>query len=65
MTTEDIRSAWSKLLENGTPHEDLDLAMHVLPALSVGIDVWIDRLAKRYLQDLCRRGSHFKLVVGP
>lgn len=65
MTSEDIRSAWSKLLENGTPHEDLDLAMHVLPALSVGIDVWIDRLAKRYLQDLCQRGSHFKLVVGP
>lgn len=65
MNIDDIKSAWSKLVENGTPNEDLDLAMHVLPALSVGIDDWIDRLAKRYLQDLCQRGSHFKLVVGP
>jgi hypothetical protein len=65
MRSDEIRSAWSKLLESGTPHEDLDVAMHVLPALTVGLDVWIDRLAKRYLQDLSRRGSHFKLVVGP
>ena len=64
MNPDDIRVAWSKLVENGTPPDDLDIALQVLPELTVDIDGWIERLTKRYLQDLCRRSSHFKLVLG-
>lgn len=64
MSPDDVRIAWSKLVENGTPPDDLDIALQVLPELTVGIDGWIERLSKRYLQDLCRRSSHFKLVLG-
>lgn len=59
-----IRLAWSRLVENGTPHEDLEIARHVLPAFTVVFDEWVNRLAVTYLQDLCRHDSHTKLVVG-
>ena len=44
---------------------ELTQASHVLPSYSVGIEPWIDRLARRYLQGLCRAAAHFKLVLAP
>ncbi len=65
MTDEELRDTWSRLVEYGTPNEDLDVAMRSMPELSVGIDDWVERLAKHYLRDLCQRRSYFKLVIGP
>ena len=35
------------------------------PPDSVGIETWIDRLNATYLQSLCRKSAHFKLVLAP
>lgn len=60
-----LRDLWARLAESGTVPTDLELASHSLPNYSVAVEPWMDRLAKRYLQDLCRRNSHFKLVIAP
>lgn len=65
MDTADIMQTWSRLVETGTPEEDLEIAGRILDELSVGIDDWIERLSRHYLAGLSRRSSHFKLVVGP
>ena len=49
----------------GKAPTELTQASHVLPSYSVGIDPWIDRLAWRYLQGVCRAAAHFKLVLAP
>ena len=36
-----------------------------MPAYSVGIAKWIDRLAITYLQNLCKEHAHFKVVLAP
>ena len=51
-------------LEGKAPTE-LTRASHVLPSYSVAIGPWMDRLAERYLQTLCREAAHFKLVMAP
>ena len=56
---------WATLGEEGKAPTELISASHVLPSYSVAIDPWIDRLAERYLQELCRGASHFKLVIAP
>jgi len=61
---DDLRDAWMGLASNGTPPSS-DIAGRVLPAWSVGLDAWLDRLAKVYLQNYCRRNAHFKLAVAP
>ena len=58
------RAFWHRLVSNGTTQEDLILAQRILPGISVGIDDWVERLSKVYLQDLCQFSSHTKLVVG-
>ena len=60
-----LRDLWARLAESGTVPTDLELASHSLPNYSVAVEPWMDRLAKRYLQDLCRRNAHFKLVIAP
>ena len=60
-----MRDLWARLAESGTVPTDLELASHSLPSYSVAVEPWMDRLAKRYFQDLCRRNSHFKLVIAP
>jgi hypothetical protein len=61
---EDLRDAWVNLAAHGTPPAS-EIAARVLPAWSVGLDVWLDRLTKVYLRDYCRRNAHFKLAVAP
>jgi hypothetical protein len=61
---EDLRDAWMNLAAHGTPPAS-EIAGRVLPAWSVRLDAWLDRLASVYLRDYCRRNSHFKLTVAP
>jgi len=61
---DDLRDAWRILASYGTP-PDSESAGRVLPAWSVGLDRWLDRLTKEYLRDYCRRNSHFKLALAP
>lgn len=61
---DDLRDAWKNLASYGTPPA-ADIAGRVLPAWSVGLDRWLDRLTKEYLRDYCRRNSHFKLALAP
>ncbi len=56
---------WATLGEEGKAPTELTQASHVLPSYSVGIEPWIDRLARRYFQVLCRNAAHFKLVLAP
>ncbi|NLH74685.1 MAG: hypothetical protein GX456_16680 [Verrucomicrobia bacterium] len=42
---EDLRDAWMNLAAHGTPPAS-EIAGRVLPAWSVGLDAWLDRLAK-------------------
>ena len=44
---------------------ELAYASHVLPSYSVAIQPWLDRLASRFLRQLCRKNAHFKLVLAP
>lgn len=62
--SEDLRDAWVNLAAHGTPPA-AEIAGRVLPAWSVGLDAWLDRLANVYLGDYCRRNSHFKLAIAP
>ena len=61
---DDLRDAWRTLAAHGTPPASA-IAGRVLPAWSVGLDGWLDRIANAQLRDFCRRNSHFKLVVAP
>ena len=56
---------WAMLGAEGKAPTELTRASHVLPSYSVGVEPWIDRLARRYLQSLCRDTAHFKLVLAP
>ncbi|GAB6064268.1 BREX system ATP-binding domain-containing protein [Deferrisoma palaeochoriense] len=62
---QDARELWARLASEGKAPSELTFAGQVLPTYSVGIEPWIDRLARTYLQELCRRHAHFKLVIGP
>lgn len=56
---------WAVLGAEGKAPTELGNARQVIPAYSVGIEGWLDRLAELYLQDLCRQYAHFKLVLAP
>jgi len=64
LSPDDLSDAWINLAATGTPPAT-EIAGRVLPAWSVGLDDWLDRLASVYLRDYCRRNTHFKLAVGP
>jgi hypothetical protein len=65
MKVEDARDIWAQLGSEGKAPEDPRLAAEVLPAYTVAIDPWINRLSKKYLSDLSRRRAHHKLVLAP
>ena len=56
---------WALLGAEGKAPMELTQASHVLPSYSAGIEPWIGRLARLYLENLCRNGAHFKLVLAP
>lgn len=56
---------WSMLAGEGKAPSELDLARHVLPSFSAGVEPWINRIVKTYLRGLCLRYPHFKLVLAP
>ena len=56
---------WAMLGAEGKAPTELTQASLVLPSYSVGIEPWIDRLARLYFRDLCRHAAHFKLVLAP
>lgn len=59
------RQLWALLAEEGKAPTEIGFAGVVLPSYSVGIDPWLDRLSRTYLQDLSRRFAHFKIVMAP
>lgn len=65
MTKNEAAQLWATLGEEGKAPTELTRALHVLPSYSVAIGPWLDRLAGRYLQSLCREAAHFKLVIAP
>jgi hypothetical protein len=65
INSQDARQLWAQLGEEGKAPPELTFASQVLPIYSVGIDPWIDRLAKTYFQELSRERAHFKLVIAP
>ena len=56
---------WATLGAEGKSPTELTRASQVLPSYTVGIDLWIDRIANRYLKNLCREAAHFKLILAP
>ena len=56
---------WAMLGAEGKAPTELTQASQVLPSYSVGIEPWIDRLARLCFQNLCRNAPHFKLVLAP
>lgn len=56
---------WATLGAEGKAPTELSRASQVLPSYTVGIDRWIDRLARRYLNHLSREAAHFKLILAP
>jgi len=58
----DLRDAWRALASYGTPPA-AEIAGRVLPAWSVRLDGWLERLTKEFLRDYCRRNSHFKVAL--
>lgn len=65
MNPSEALDLWAVLGTEGKAPTELTHASQVLPSYSVGIEPWIDRLASQYLQNLCRRAAHFKLVLAP
>ena len=63
MDENDAIQLWASLGEEGKAPTELTHASHILPSYTVGFEPWIERIAKRYLQGLCRRAPHFKLVL--
>ena len=65
MNQSEALQLWAMLGAEGKAPTELTQASHVLPSYSVGIEPWIDRLARLYLRTLCRGAAHFKLVLAP
>ena len=65
MNRSEAHQLWAMLGAEGKAPTELTQASHVLPSYSVGIDPWVDRLARLYFRDLCRNAAHFKLVLAP
>ncbi len=63
MNEREAGQVWALLGEEGKAPTELARAARVLPDYTVGIQPWIDRLAKRYLRGLCREDAHYKLVL--
>lgn len=64
-TAAEARQLWATLASEGKPPGGIADARNTLPRYSVGVGGWLDRLAARYLRDLCRSTAHFKLALAP
>lgn len=65
MDRSDAKELWAVLSAEGKAPTELGIARQFLPAYSVGVDAWIDRLAALYLKDLCQKHAHFKVILAP
>ena len=65
MNKSDAIQLWATLGAEGKAQPELTRAAHTLSSYTVGVEPWIDRLAGRYLNELCRQAAHFKLVLAP
>ena len=65
VSPDDARQLWASLASEGKAPTELQFAGQMLPTYSVAIEPWVDRLARAYLQGLCRKHAHFKLVIAP
>lgn len=65
LTRDDAYQLWAVLGAEGKATTDLNSARSVIPAYSVGIQAWLDRLTQTYLRGLCRKNAHFKIVLAP
>lgn len=65
MNQNDAIQLWAELGAQGKAPTELTRASHTLPSYTVGVEPWIDRLARTYLNELCRQAAHFKLVLAP
>ena len=63
MNEREARQIWAQLGEEGKAPTELARAARVLPGYTAGIQTWLDRLAQRYLRELCREDAHYKLVL--
>ncbi|MBK1644812.1 hypothetical protein CKO25_09150 [Thiocapsa imhoffii] len=61
----DALQLWAVLGSEGKATTDLGIARSSIPAYSVGVEAWLDRLAQTYLRQLCRKNAHFKVVIAP
>ncbi len=65
MSDENALELWARLGSEGKAPTDITRANDAVNSYSVGIDPWIDRLSRTYLQRLCKHNAHFKLVIAP
>ena len=65
LSQSDAHQLWAALGAEGKAPTELARATQLLPAYSVGVEQWVDRLAVEYLQELCREYPHFKVVLAP
>lgn len=59
------RRLLAELAAHGVPPRDIGFAGEALPVFSVGLDAWVDRLARTYFREFSRSDAHFKLVLAP
>jgi len=65
MPDENAFELWARLGSEGKAPTDISRANDAVNSYSVGIDPWIDRLSRTYLERLCKNNAHFKLVIAP
>lgn len=65
MSNDDAFELWARLGEEGKAPTEISKANEAVNTYSVGIEPWIDRLSKTYLNRLCKSNAHFKLVIAP
>lgn len=65
MKDDNALDLWARLGSEGKAPTDLSRGQKSVNAYSVGIDPWIHRLSNIYLQNLCKRNAHFKLIIAP
>ena len=54
----EAQQLWATLGAEGKSPAELTRATYLLPAYSVGVDEWVDRLAKEYLENLTKMSQN-------
>jgi len=65
MPDDNTLELWARLGSEGKAPTDISKADDAVNLYSVGIEPWIDRLSRTYLEKLCKNNAHFKLVIAP